>query len=180
MESTSGMYVSLDESVFTLWFIDFNLFPDRVFTLCCHLVSEWRLFTTANENVESKCKCQQHERIDFLITIYILFKFKDTWVWICVQRRLSACSCTQVTRNCMWVDLYRSASESLIPLDFRLPVSFQPGSLTKPLVSACSVVDTKKKELLRLILTTTNAADHRLYWCSVAELKFFLNHLVGL
>lgn len=144
MESTSGMCVSLDESVVTLWFIDFNLFPELPFTLCCHLVSKWRLFKTANENIDFAYKFQQHERIDSLITIYILFKFKDTWVWICVPRWLSACSCTQVTQNCMWVDLYRSASESLIHLHFRLPVSFQPGSLTKPLVSACSVVDTKK------------------------------------
>lgn len=78
------------------------------------------------------------------ITIYILYQMKDTWVWICVPLRLSACSSTQGTQNCMWVDLYRSASESLIPLDFRLPVSSQPGSLTKLLVSACSLVDTKK------------------------------------
>lgn len=138
MESTSGMCVSLDEPVVTLWFIDFNSFPALLFTLCCHLVTKWRLFKAANENIEFKCKFQKHEWIDSLLTIYILFKFKDMWVWICVPRQLSACSCTQVTQNCMWVDLYRSASESLIPLDFRLPVSFQPGSLTKPLVSACS------------------------------------------
>lgn len=40
MESTSGMCVSLDEPVVT----DFNLFPDLLFTLGCHLVSKLKLF----------------------------------------------------------------------------------------------------------------------------------------
>lgn len=138
MESTSGTCVSLNEPVVTLTahllrciYLKY-LFPDVLCTLCCHLVCKWRLFKTLTEN-KFKCKCNftMNVLIPYLSFTYCITLFsKDTWVWICIQWQLPTCGCTRVTQSCMWLDLYRSVSEFLNLLDFRLPASFQPGSLT--------------------------------------------------
>lgn len=146
MESTSGTWVCLNEPVVTLTAhllrcicLKYS-FPDVLFTLCCHLVCKWRLFKTLTVYMfKHKWHFTMNVLIPYLSFTYCITLFsKDTWVWICVQWRLPTCGCIRVTQSCMCLDLYRSVSDFLNLLDFRLPASFLPGSLTKPLVSACS------------------------------------------
>lgn len=121
---------------------------DALCTLFCHLMSKRILFNWLTINsiyVIFSAMNVCHIKSYLLFTYCLNPFYQDTCVWICVQWQLSVCSCFQVTRSCMSVDLYRSASVSLILLDFSLLVLFQLGSLTKPLVSEWSVAYSLKK-----------------------------------